>query len=98
MDDAKKRYGSMVFGLYFGVVFIVLRLILTNRFSVSTPVAAGLAIFIAALTGYPILASCYRPRSFFNRSGKVGTLLPFIVLCAAMSFAFYLVASFFQWQ
>jgi hypothetical protein len=98
MDEAKKTYGSWVFGVYFGGASTVLRLILTDGFSVSTPVAGSLAILITCLAGYPILIRSYEPRSFFNRSGKMWTLPQFIVLSAVMSFAFYLVAGYFKWK
>jgi hypothetical protein len=99
MDEAKKRYGSWVFGVYFSGVSTVLRLILTDGFSVSTPVAGSLAILITCLAGYPILVHSHEPRrSFFNRSGKMWTLPQFIVLSALASFAFYVVAVYFKWK
>jgi hypothetical protein len=99
MDEAKKGYGGWVFGVYFGGVSTALRLILTDGFSVSTPVAGSLAILITCLAGYPILVHSNQPRrSFFNRSGKMWTLLQFIVLSAVMSVAFYLVAAYFKWK
>lgn len=99
MDEAKKRYGSWVFGVYFGCVSTAVRLILTGGLSVSTPVAGGIAILITCLTGYPLLIQFNQPRrSFFNRVGKMWTLPLFIALSAGGSFAFYLVAGYFNWE
>jgi hypothetical protein len=99
MDEAKKRYWMMsVFGVYFGAVSTGLRLVLTDGFSVSTPVAGSLAILITCLGGYPILMHFYQPRSFFKRSGYRWRLPQFIVLSAVLSFTFYLVAGYFKWK
>lgn len=96
MDEIKKKNVSWVFGLYFGSVGTVLWVILRHGFSVSTPIALSLAIFITLLGGYPILVNFYEPRPFFKRGGKMWTLLKFIVLTAVMSFVIYLVAGYFQ--
>jgi hypothetical protein len=73
MEDAKKKYSDWVFGIYFGGVSTILRIILSDGFSFSTPVAGSLAILITCLVGYPILIRSVEPRrSFFNRSGKCG--------------------------
>ncbi|MCA1555319.1 MAG: hypothetical protein LC747_01375 [Acidobacteria bacterium] len=82
MSEAKKKSDGWVFGLYFGIVSTVLRLIFADGMGLSRPLAGAASLLITLLVAYPLFLRGAEVRpTVWNLNGRAANLPGYVIYC-----------------